>query len=1284
MDESTHDIPVGLGPTWMNKASNILLTILPSSSSEVRRAAAEGLAFLATLGVKEDMHFLQSSVLHSLDELISGAASQVQGRNTAQADDSQPGRSGALLTLACMQRNSFQIKERRVARSRLRGSPGGSKYDVEDSLPAIQIMIRLLPYTSGQSSTGVSLAARTFALHALLLLLEYSGIFKHKTLSDENLHLLKKSVETVEDNFLSAWTVASHVLDQGSESTKVASESAFLSVLLRSMTFFTPFLYHLDEFDSGVARRFSTMATIIIESAGYHPVVQCEAMAFFEVLVDHQSLLPPHSGGIKYDEHPILCSIPFLLNNITPGQTKVLKPNGIWLIPQGCHSSKLCLRATLRVLEVLSISQIMVAEWSDMKAVSILFAALEGNIASTSYAGEALYRGVAAPREGEIVYQGGDPSSEEIPSVLRYILFLERTFSNNPESFLLRYILISRSLLIGISGSREDDEEGFEGQDSFTVSGITKAAVHKSVSDVEPVFELANPIRWQVKAVAVQVANIALKELASKCKEDGVCLPNSESFNPTFAAVKLTKQCRDFKVRNLSYPKSLLSMHIAEVVAASCVAATATVDQVELRILQENAMHFLVNIIECFGSVPDPDQPYTSVLHEYVPQISSCIKSALAAKDEMIDDEIACRLFWVGCDALRAFIETGVTDDKGVLKRIVRPALLAKDEVAFTKVAPANVPPLFVGVEDDNLNGNMRSSLLVKIGKVWMLGNIPVKDENISSMLEPDIVRLGIHAAALAVDGARLLLGSDLTLCATPMRQIGAGVSDGSTSFFSFCDIEDIDDFVKEALTNTWATNARSSVKFLADAISKGDVSAEDKKVSEEWLKLVVPFLFRGISDAVEALGHSSLSQDDSRRWALGLDWEEVACCCLGGIANLASSTELLSLDEAWKDEVESSLIMLYKSVVRPVLVSKSAKRVKNSGKGMVNLIEQSCSLLKTLALSSMSTQKASDSSNLLMTLLSPLDLLQKGQLTLSTDTAATVVSACMYAIASIIESGLASNTIVKVMVRLVMSLSGREEKIPEKVRVASQELLKQCMTHEAVTVAEHSAVAWALAKSRDWVTWSVVVKVKDGIAAQKSLVEVENALLNPSYTGEQLTALAAVRCLIQSSPPPCVLAGRIIAAVGAETLSVFQAYGTLATNTNEIQSLRVTACTDCMKIVLAAYQQFTADCTDEEVSEYLGVLFRVFIAVLRFNGLPNHPLPHGALSDPSIGRMCAQAITHIARTTPIPFKSCMAVMSDHDRAVLEFAVRGEMSGYAAAPAAAPTKKKLSLKGFKT
>jgi hypothetical protein len=99
-------------------------------------------------------------------------------------------------------------------------------------------------------------------------------------------------------------------------------------------------------------------------------------------------------------------------------------------------------------------------------------------------------------------------------------------------------------------------------------------------------------------------------------------------------------------------------------------------------------------------------------------------------------------------------------------------------------------------------------------------------------------------------------------------------------------------------------------------------------------------------------------------------------------------------------------------------------------------------------------------------------------------------------------------------------------------------------------------------------------------------------------------------------------------------------------------------------------------------MAAFLSVVFEVWTAVIQFNGLPNQPSPNSR-ADPTLGRLSAQAIVHVARSSPVAFKTSVAGLSDHGRALLEFSVRAEMNGYAAAPTQAPVKKKLSLKGFR-
>lgn len=1280
MDESTHDVPIGLGPTWMKKASAIFFSILPLPSEEIRRAAAEGLGCLATLGVKEDMHFLQSSVVHSLDEVIAGDQTHGHGRGVSQ-EHTITGQSGGLLTLACMQRNTFQFTERRSNRSRLRGSPGGPKDDVADSFPTLQIMIRLLPFASCQFIGGTPFSARTVALYALFMLLEYSGKLDRPSLDPENLHLLKKAAEIVEDNFLSAWTAASQSVDHGNETEKIAGESSFLAVLLRLMTFLVPSLYHLDDSDPGVASRFSTMATIIMDHGGSHPVVQLEAMAFFEMLSEHQALLPPHSGGLKYFEHPILCSIPSLMANITPKRSIVLPP-GVWSIPSGCLSSNLCLRGTLCVLRVLSLSQILVAEWSDMKIVSLLFAALEETVASTIFAGDKEYRNLAAPREAEIVYRGGDRTVTNLSDVLRFLLYLERSTSLDCDSVLLRYSLLSRSLLVGSARQRDNDEEDFGS--AYTVADVIKSAQVRALLDLQPVLDVASPIRWQVKSIAVQVGVIALAELASKCKEKGLKLVQSAIFNPALAKSVCAKECLEANKSGSTIPKSILSLHVAELVASACVAATATVDQVELRVLQENSTQHLAKIIEYFGDVLDPDEADTSLLSEFTPQISASIKSALVAHEEKTDE--TCRLFFVGCDALRFFVRSRVTSDMAVLKRVIRPALFSKNEVPFFAIDGDIPTSIRIDHSIETMDHCLRSSLLVRVGKAWTLGNIPLGAPEISCMLEPDSSCLGAHAAALAIDGARLLIASNLSLCGTGLATARSqSYGDRGNGFFFFADISDISDHVKSALAKTWAQCAQTAVELLSKAIASNEAGGDVYEACKQWIKHLIPFLFAGLDESMQQISKGSNGGHENISWANSVDVEEVVCCCLAGVNNLASDPQLVELGSCWRNEIEALLAKVYKAILLPVLVPNvpngQVKAMASVGR-MATLVHKSCEVFNSLTASF----SLKEDSSLLMALLDPLSLLQKGQLDLSNELVQSILAASLISIAGIINQGSSSPTLVNAMLNLLLFLSQKDMKgsLPQAIMAPSQELLRECLAHDSVTIGEHSFIATALAKARDWPSWSVAVTVKHGVAAEKSLLEVESALLNPSSVEEQLEALTAVRELVQKSPPPNAVVGRILAVLGAEVISVFRAYAAVTADSSaEILRRRAAACVDGIKILVATNQQFSADSSDEEMAEFLIMLFDAFILALRFNGLPNHPPPQGALSDATIGRMCAQTITHTARTTPLPFKSCMAQMKAEDRALLEFAVRAEMNGYIVAAQPAPSKKKLSLKGFK-
>ena len=1075
----------------------------------------------------------------------------------------------------------------------------------------------------------------------------------------------------------------SHQSGSKIQEEKLSSESSFLAVLLRSMTVLIPSLHHLESSDTGTAVRFSNMATVIMEISESHPVVLAEGMAFFEVLAAHQELLPAPSPQVQYSENPLLSCIPFLIANATPEKPEI-QPLGRWRGTRGGLSSLIGLRATLRVLKTISISQILVAELSDMEVVSSLYASLEATCGSRVFSRETFHRSLAAPREAEIVYtNGGNKVEREIADVLRLLLHLEQ-ISNQQIPVMLRWILLSRKLLAGTSEETEDEDED-ETDNSYTLVSVTHRASALAQTDVESILDCASPPRWQVKNQAVQMATAALIEIAKRCHQNEIKFADSPNFNPEKAQNVCTEECRGAQSSRLGVPNSLLALHLSEIVTAACVTSTATVDQAELQILQNNAMHLLVELINCFGPVPDPEQPNGSILGQYIPQISSCVKNALGASNEQ-NGEISSRLFLVGCEALHAFVHTEVSTDKQVLKRMIRSSLPEADDVPFFEHKTGLSKETFA-LDESRRHMNNRASLLFKIGKLWSLGNLP--DSEYMSMVKAGKPALGANSAAMALDGACLLLGSGLSLCGITSEQPNDQDLRQNMEFgFFYQNIMDIDDSVRGGLAKTWASCAYSAARYLSEAITSEDITSEQREACLVWLRKIVPLLFTGLQSSIAALT-TTYSKAGIVDWARGVDPQDVAENCLQGISSLVAVAGSVELHDKWDEELERAVSSISKAILLPILNPESGDSAPASQRELPKLKQRGCQAdLAFYACSLMEGLTAappvdpSEGSAFLIALLSPLQHLTNESIDLQDVTVGVVMSSCMTSVASLISRAKVPNSLVKAILPLVMQVLSNKKMPSDKIKTASSSLLKACLAHESVTVNEQSAIATEMAKTGKWDTWAVVCSVNEGRAAGKSLEVVQSRLVESSRTDQQLAALGAVRELVQSTSSPSPLLGRIVFAVGAEVLGILQAYATLDVP-SQAQSQRATVCAKCMKIAVVAHQQLQSDAAEDNiVTGFLIVLFEAFIAVLRFNGLPNHPPPQSQ-SDPALGRMCAQATLHIAKTTPAPFKTCMASMVEHDRAVLEFAVRGEMSGYATSAAPEAVKKKISLAGFK-
>ena len=1281
LHESTHNVPIGLGPPWMNTAKDLLLTLLPSASTIVRRAAAEGLALLATLGVTEDAHFLQSTLLHSLDEVMQGNKPDGKARPIA-LEPVSAARAGSLLTLACIQRTAHNVSKRKSERARgrvMRSKTGDAVDKSNENLPVLQMMTRILPSAACHGFKDF-FVVKAYALHSFAVLLIYSARLDAPSLGDEDKQLLRKAIELVEDNFSASWTAASADIDRGQEAEKMTTEVAFLAVLLRFMTFLLPYLGSLNSEDPDIARRFSVMAAVILESHQSHPVVCLEAMAFFEVLASHQEKLPPLSRRVIYTENPVLSCVPSILSLLGAARPTMFA-RGLWHSYNSMYSGK-TLRAVVHVVSVLSRSHISIAQWSDMKVVALLLASLEGVCGSRHFSGGNLFRSAAASRDIERFFAEEAALEGEVFHAVPTILALESTHHHNEGSGYLRWVLLARHLLSSSasspSGSSTDEAAG------YTRSQVVAAALTQGASDVSSVYIAASPVRWQVKSLAAQLGAMSLCELLKSELRDGREVKGSPQFDLDAAKKATADDCRRASETHGRLPSSRAIFHLEDLLSSASVSSVATIDQAELRTLQESSMKFLVRLVECFGPIPDPEDPAASILDQFSTQIFSSIKHALSASEDS-GSTSSSSLFVAGCEVLHKVVETQMTNDPMVLKRLFRPTVPDAD----------SVPPFRYGdgfPAETSTHLKTRSALVVRVGKIWTSGRFLLAHatneqtecfESVASDLISDDFGLAIHSAACAIDGCRLLLSSNLSLVG---RTLPSSMQDRPEldCGFQYQNEADIDDAVKELLVRTWSSCGSRAVKPLLDALSSADPDNQDRReMCSTWIEKLVSIFIAGIYDGMDKSDASNITID----WARGIDSSLAVTDCLDGMSVVARNGSVDLFSEEVGSNIEALVVFLLDCVWLPALGIEKGSELSTEKFARIPLCDEVlsavCGFIRSLAESE--SDIFHQNSTLLVPLLKPLNLLQNGDVKFGDPSVCKVVSACLAGVGGLIRRGIASGALVKAMLHLALKdiLTSAVE-APEAVREAGKALMKECLTHESVTLKEQQRITNQLAAAGNWEGWTAVSTINQGALIVKSLEVVQETLIDFEKPEAQVTALATLRMMIQKESSPSPLVGQILFKIGADIIVVLYRYGTWKIP-DVATSYRTAACADSMKIILSAYQQISADDSDEQqVASFLSVVFGTLLAVVRFNGLPNHASPevHG---DPALGRMCTQAIVHVARTTPAPFKSCVATLTDHDRPLLEFAVRAEMSGYAvAAQQAEPSKKKLNLKAFKT
>jgi len=344
-------------------------------------------------------------------------------------------------------------------------------------------------------------------------------------------------------------------------------------------------------------------------------------------------------------------------------------------------------------------------------------------------------------------------------------------------------------------------------------------------------------------------------------------------------------------------------------------------------------------------------------------------------------------------------------------------------------------------------------------------------------------------------------------------------------------------------------------------------------------------------------------------------------------------------------------------------------------------LIQQSCGLIEDLCQNYCSI--GVDLKILTKAVVTPLAALQENRLSQSNNNG-VIISSCIRSSQSLLENrqeeeGRAEYE--KALVQLVMTILSSEQQ-GDDTKAACLSLLKSCCDKTMMSQEEWGQISRFTASHGLWKAWAIVCSsLPPGNGIKCSIDAIKTSLgdlkSGPRHTASLVSLRTALHTASVEDPS---LQCFVLQSVGFEILQLLKAHGMRVLSGQGFDENRVTIVAESVKVNIMAYQYLNSVSAEEgNLISFISTLFEVLVENIRYNGLPNHPSGKVG-ADETIGRMCAQVFVHVARTTPLIFKSTMGTISPESRTVLEAAVRADMSGYAAPQR--ESKKKISLKGF--
>ncbi len=694
--------------------------------------------------------------------------------------------------------------------------------------------------------------------------------------------------------------------------------------------------------------------------------------------------------------------------------------------------------------------------------------------------------------------------------------------------------------------------------------------------------------------------------------------------------------------------------HLEELVTTACSTSTATSNHSELPSVQICGLRLLVSLSQAFGGQLDTTtNDGSSVLEQYSSQILSSVKHALNAESlvkESVPGTAFHRLFAAGCEALYQMISEELISDPIVMKRLLQPVLPAAKEtpsVYFPARESSEYDSLLMSsthvVDDLRSYPLFRLSKLCFFAKASMLNVLfDLKPSSISVLvieLQREETGRAIHCAAVALDGFLLMSSQedDATLC-----------SSGLTYKNTF----DLDDTVIEMMVESWPLLCSAAISSMIKAIKAVGEECEERKLLHQWITKLAPVALSGLRISI-----SSRKSEVRKSSGLG-------CAALVyAVRLIVKDVELLGGECICPVELGDIINIVTESVIF-------------SKEGEI-LTQQLCGLIEDLC----QVQAIGvDASVLTRAVMTPLVTLQEG-----TEMEFSIISSCLRSSLSLFqnhpEEGRAE--FEKSLIQLVLIFLQDSLGTKEDISIAAcLSLLQACCKKTLMSHQEWGQIAMFTAGNGSWDAWAVICSTLPPMyGVMCSIHTIKTSLGDLNSGPRHSAAIVALRTELQSSSVEhpslicCVLQN-----VGCEVLQLLRAHALHILAGKGFDENRESVCAEAVKINVMAFQYLNSVSKEEgEFVSFIITLFEVLVESVSFNGMPNHPT--GKIGgNEKIGRMCAQVFVHVARSSPILFKSTVAIMSMESRAVLESAVRADMSGYEAPKM--ETKKKISLKGF--